>query len=81
MSTAVSSTELNRAPGEILDRVIGGERIVITRRGEPVAEIRPIAKPASRALGAMAGSVQYLVDDDDLVAPMHADYEPADLPS
>ncbi len=43
--------ELRNKGGEVLDRVLAGERITVTRDGRPVAELSPV--PGSR-LGAHA---------------------------
>lgn len=40
--TKVSIRELRNHGGEVVDRVTAGERIVITRSGKAVAELRPI---------------------------------------
>jgi prevent-host-death family protein len=49
----------------LLDDVAAtGEPLVVTKRGRPVARILPVEPPPS-----LAGSVTYLVDDDELVAP------------
>jgi prevent-host-death family protein len=43
-SVAEATSEL----GELIDRVLGGEEVVITRDGEPVVELRPVVgKPAT----------------------------------
>lgn len=34
--------ELRNKGGEVLDRVLAGERITVTRDGKPVAELRPL---------------------------------------
>ena len=40
--------ELRNRGGHVLDRVIAGERVTITRDGEPVAELVPVPrKPLS----------------------------------
>lgn len=36
--------ELRNRGGEVIARVAGGERIVVTRDGEPVAELRPLPR-------------------------------------
>lgn len=47
----------------LLDEVAeSGVPIVVTKRGKPVARIEPIEEPPS-----LAGSVVYLVDDDELL--------------
>ncbi len=40
----VASRELRNHTRELLDRVAAGERITITVRGRPVAELTPIAQ-------------------------------------
>ena len=41
--------ELRNQGGHVLDRVLAGERVTITRDGEPVAELVPIRRrPLSR---------------------------------
>ncbi|MDP9380882.1 MAG: type II toxin-antitoxin system prevent-host-death family antitoxin, partial [Chloroflexota bacterium] len=34
--------DLRNRGGELVERVAGGEHIVVTRDGEPVAELRPL---------------------------------------
>lgn len=34
--------DLRNKGGEVLDRVLAGERITVTRDGKPVAELRPL---------------------------------------
>jgi prevent-host-death family protein len=43
--------ELRNKGGAVLDRVLAGERITVTRDGTPVAELRPLPNPP---LGAAA---------------------------
>lgn len=43
----VSIRELRNQGGEVVDRAARGERIVITRSGTPVAELRPLRPPLS----------------------------------
>jgi prevent-host-death family protein len=50
MSVEVASRELRNDTAGLLRRVEGGERIVITRRGKPVADLVP-HKPKERWLG------------------------------
>jgi prevent-host-death family protein len=35
--------DLRNKGGEVLDRVIAGERVTVTRDGRPVAELSPVA--------------------------------------
>jgi prevent-host-death family protein len=46
---SISARDLSRRAATVLDRVEHGERLVITRDGEPIAEIIPIDR-ARRAL-------------------------------
>lgn len=41
----VTIRDLRNHGGEVIDRVRAGERITITRDGEPVAELRPLPRP------------------------------------
>lgn len=34
--------DLRNKGGEVLDRVLAGERVIVTRDGRPVAELRPV---------------------------------------
>ena len=34
--------DLRNKGGEVLDRVLAGERVTVTRDGKPVAELRPL---------------------------------------
>ena len=38
----VSIRELRNHGGDVVDRVTAGERVVVTRNGKPVAELRPL---------------------------------------
>lgn len=43
--TEVSIRDLRNRGGEVVDRVVAGEKVTITRAGKPVAELRPIGRP------------------------------------
>jgi prevent-host-death family protein len=45
----VSAREANQGFSELLSRAANGERVVITRRGQPVAELIPIGSAPDRA--------------------------------
>jgi prevent-host-death family protein len=50
----------------VLDEVAAtGDSVVVTKHGRAVARLVPIDAPAP-----LAGSVTFLVDDDELVAPL-----------
>ncbi|KAA0232262.1 MAG: type II toxin-antitoxin system prevent-host-death family antitoxin [Actinobacteria bacterium] len=36
--------ELRNHGGEVVDRVARGERLIVTRSGKPVAELRPVGR-------------------------------------
>jgi prevent-host-death family protein len=38
----VTIRELRNQGGQVVDRVLGGESVVVTRSGKPVAELRPV---------------------------------------
>lgn len=55
----------------LLDEVAAtGETLVVTKRGRPVARVTPTEAPPS-----LSGSVTYLVDDDELIAPLDTDWD------
>ncbi len=58
MDTTVSVQDLERDPATLLDRVEAGERIVISREGRPVAELRPLEPSVRgpRPFGLAAGA-------------------------
>jgi prevent-host-death family protein len=43
---SVTAGELRNNGGDILRRVQRGERVVVTRNGIPVAELRPVPRPS-----------------------------------
>jgi prevent-host-death family protein len=45
----VSVRELRNHGGEVIDRVLAGERLTITRDGRQVAELRPLGRAPVRA--------------------------------
>jgi prevent-host-death family protein len=50
MDTAeVNIRELRNHGGEVVDRVAAGEHLTVTRSGKPVAELRPVGRPALKA--------------------------------
>ncbi len=61
---------------ELLRRVVGGEEVVITRSGEPVAKLVPIGTRRTRVLGVDVG-VFTVPDDFDAPLPrdMLAEFE------
>ncbi len=71
MST-VSLQDLERNPGALLDRVEAGERLVVSRDGRFVAELRPLTSPilAPRPFGLAAGAFK---TPDDFDAPLPDD--------
>lgn len=47
--TEVTIRELRNHGGEVVDRVAAGERLVVTRDGRPVAELRPVRSSGTKA--------------------------------
>ena len=41
----VTIRDLRNHGGEVVDRVVAGERLTVTRSGRPVAELRPLPPP------------------------------------
>jgi prevent-host-death family protein len=42
----VTIRDLRNHGGDVVDRVVAGESLVVTRAGEPVAELRPVRRRA-----------------------------------
>lgn len=70
MSNVVSSTEVHRSTGEVLERVATGEELVIERNGVPIAVLRPFERRAAALIGAGTGRTRQRVSDDELLAPV-----------
>ena len=47
--TEVSVRDLRNHGGDVLDTVMRGESVTVTRQGKPVAELRPIAEGGTPA--------------------------------
>lgn len=41
----VTIRDLRNHGGEVVDRVVAGEKLTVTRSGKPVAELRPLGRP------------------------------------
>lgn len=50
----VTIRELRNHGGDVVDRVAAGERLVVTRGGRPVAELRPLRSAALTASALLA---------------------------
>ena len=57
--SAVSVHDASTAPSRPIDRALAGEKIVVTRKGEPVARLVPVAeKRRPRESGALRGELE-----------------------
>lgn len=73
METLVSATQFKARCLELLDEVAQtGRELVITKRKRPVARVVPVEPAAS-----LRGSVRFLVNDDQLIAPLPEVWEAA----
>jgi prevent-host-death family protein len=52
--TEVTIRELRNRGGEVVDRVAAGERVIVTRSGKPVAELRPVRATRTTAAAILA---------------------------
>ena len=70
----ITATQFKARCLALLDEVAenGGE-LIVTKRGRPVAKVVPAEKPPD-----LRGSVEYLVSDEELIAPLGEPWE-ADL--
>jgi prevent-host-death family protein len=63
----ISASEFKAKCLALLDDVAEkGQPLVVTKRGRPVARVLPVERPRS-----LLGTVEFLVDDDDLIAPLY----------
>ena len=51
---SVTMRDLRNHGREVIDRVVSGESLTITRLGRPVAELRPMPKPGRDASALLA---------------------------
>lgn len=73
----VTIRELRNHGGEVVDKVSSGEHVTITRAGKPVAELRPVARPAASAEVLLARwRTLPLVDAVTLRADVDAAFDP-----
>jgi prevent-host-death family protein len=70
MTKSVGVHEAKTHLSRLLDDVVAGEEVVITRRGEAVAALTPVRRPAARRLGTDRG---LFVVPDDFDAALPAD--------
>ena len=49
--------EAGRRLSGLVERVLDGERVTLTRHGEPVAELGPVPDTSHEGLGAYAGAL------------------------
>lgn len=67
----ITATRLKAELLGVLDAVQAtGQPVVVTKHGRPVAQLVPIADQAP-----LAGSVRFLADDEQLLAPIDADWD------
>jgi prevent-host-death family protein len=72
MTRTLSASRFKATCLALLDEVAEtGEELVVTKHGKPVARVVPIKPPQS-----LAGSVTFLVSDDELIAPLFPDWDP-----
>jgi prevent-host-death family protein len=50
----VTIRDLRNHGGRVIDRVVAGEELIVTRSGAPVAELRPVGRSPLRAEALLA---------------------------
>ncbi len=60
---------------ELLEKVRRGQSFVVTKRGEPVAELGPVSAPSSRPTFGSASEQVQLAPDFDKPLPEMREYE------
>lgn len=75
-SKTVNIHEAKTHLSRLLDRVAGGEEVIIAKAGKPVARLTAVAPPGKRTLGQDKGRV-FIAEDFDapLPAEILADFE------
>jgi prevent-host-death family protein len=75
---SVTVRDLRNKGGEVLDRVERGERVIITRDGRAVAELRPLPRRSARTAELIARRKALPpVDDVDLRRDIDAVLDPS----
>ena len=70
--------DLRNKGGEVLDRVERGERVIVTRDGRPVAELRPLPRRSARTAELIARRKPLpAVDDVELRRDIDAILDPS----
>lgn len=72
--TEIKASEFKARCLALIDEVADtGEPLTVTKRGKPIARVVALQEPAP-----MLGSVTYHVDEDELLAPIDAEWHAAE---
>ena len=73
MATTIPAGEFKAKCLKLLDKVAQDRQpLIITKRGKPVAEIRPISEERKPFVGSMKGSVVWM---GDIISPIDVEWE------
>ncbi|MEP6559815.1 MAG: type II toxin-antitoxin system prevent-host-death family antitoxin [Nakamurella sp.] len=76
MAKTIPQRELRNDNAKVMDAVVGGETFIVTRNGEPVAELRPLRAGRrtfiSRAEVASLAAANVRIDRDQFRADLDA---------
>ncbi|MFI5009333.1 MAG: type II toxin-antitoxin system Phd/YefM family antitoxin [Solirubrobacterales bacterium] len=77
MAISVGMHEAKTTLSRLVEAALGGEEVVITRRGHPVARIEPVrpAKARTSLFGSLKGQIKMSDDFDDLPENVLRDFE------
>lgn len=77
MAISVGMHEAKTTLSRLVEAAQGGEEVVITRRGHPVARIEPLRPPKARIslFGSLKGQIKMSDDFDDLPEDVLRDFE------
>lgn len=73
--TTINAEQLAAELSKVLDAVIAGEEVLITREGAPVAKLTGVHPPIRAGFGGAAGSVR-VHEDFDSPLPDFENYSP-----
>ena len=73
-NTLIGAFDAKTHLSELLEKVLGGESFVITRRGKPVAELKPLSASSKQSLYGTGRGKVYIAADFDAPLDDFKDY-------
>lgn len=71
MESTITLSHARARFSEVVERAVGGEEFIVTRRGKPAVRIARVeARPQTRQMGDMAGQIRIAEDFDEWPADL-----------